>query len=469
MAWGISTGNAVGRGFDAAGLCGLIMAWAALPQASHGPAWVIIDDQSALGTDPYIIIADRSLPWTHSAWPKIIRIVLPTAVPGFIQFTSYYTWDPSTHTGVVHFYSYIHTLDSAGFPYWLRGGEDGLHIAAWPGGDTAPSFGMIDAFDGDANELEAQTHSGTAVSPLYLESGDGGGLISGWHNLVGLSATTTDANGNIHLSIINTTGVTFRLDIFRDAARTERVAFSSTFTNAATGAKSFTADTTYSAGLTGNLTTNATVSANTSISCRCLRMALGSGEGANITVNKPYYIIDFSGNTVRVSYSIVTAKVGDIIQLDGIRSGLDFSAGSFISPYPFRWYCMGDRGFQTGQNKVITLTLQSLRGHETNTSFDQSRWRSQIAYDTNGVELSSPDDEAIYRISRGSLRELYNNTANNTNTGMNRIYGRPRNMVYGSASLVTIMSNGRRSAGVDYLAFSVSGLGYQMIRDTEST
>lgn len=470
MAWGIITSAANGRGFDAEGLLGRIAANVVLSPSSHGQGWYLIDDQSGLPTDPYIIIASKAQPWVHTSWPKILKITLVTSIAGYVQVAPLYFYNTSTKAYIYWSYAYLRTVDAGYFNFWLRGGETGLFAHTWPGGDANPSWCGISDLQPNDNEYEPQSHSGTSIDGAYEVTGDPTGIIGGWYGLVGLTASTTDADGNIYLSIINTSGANYRLDLFRDTARLERVGYSNTFTGSTTGARSFTADTTHSAGVTGTLSNLLALSPNTSISCRTRSLILQAGEGANITVGRYYFLMQLDHLTsVRISFSKVLAKYGDRIVFDYVRSGMAFGAGTFVSPQPLRHYFWGSRIYTTGESARLCLPVLGKQGVEyvsaINAGFGVPN--NNCLFPTNFIDRVSPDLYGSYRVSHGIVYE--NQDQNQQSSGLVSCWGSLKNLGYGSGTGITIMSNGRDEAGIDYVACHPSGSGFLMVRDTETT
>jgi hypothetical protein len=470
MAWGIVTGTANGRGFDAEGLLGRIAASVVLPASSHGQGWHLIDDQSGLATNPYIVIANKPLPWVHSAWPKILKIVLPTSTPGYVYAMPLYSYNVTTKYAPYWSYSYLKTVDAGYFNFWLRGGETGMFFHTWPGGETNPFWCGLSDLQPNNNEYEDQSHSGTSIDGAFEVTGDPTSIISGWDGLIGLTSSTTDTNGNIYLSIINTSGANYRLDLFRDAARLERVGFSTTFTGSTTGVRTFTADTTYSAGVTGNLSNLLSLSPNTGIACRTRSLILQSGEGANITVGKYYFLMQLDHLTsVRISFSKVIAKYGDRIVFDRVRSGMPFTSGTYVSPQPLRHYFWGTRIYTTAGGTYLCLPLLGKQGSEYVSSVSTTNLvpRHNYEFPESFIGRVSPDLYGRYRISHGIVYEGLDES--NQSTGLVSCWGSLKNLGFGSSAGITIMSNGRSEAGVDYLACHPLNTGFLMVRDTETT
>jgi hypothetical protein len=168
-----------GRGFagaDPDGFLAKLYAWVTLTPASGGPGWYIHDDQSSLGTDPYIVISDASSPSVNSyntgksgGAPKFIRILLPTTTAGHVEINSYLWWDNTTQTGYgLWSGTFLETYDDADFVYDFRGGDECMIIQTRLGTDW-DTF-VLDDFVGDSNLLEAATAVGVMQSGVSAGS-----------------------------------------------------------------------------------------------------------------------------------------------------------------------------------------------------------------------------------------------------------------------------------------------------------
>lgn len=457
-----------GRGFDAGGFMGKLYAWITKTQANHGPGWYIIDDQSTAGTNPYIVVSDKSAPSANSSRAKIIQIILPTATSGRVQFSYWNWWNASTHVGVgpagqAYFISFVPTLDSATFSYHFEGGAELLFIGTLTGLSTVVDWTFIDEWSYISDDYcKAESEFGTLQNPLYVESGDSTNQLSGYENITGAFANL-DANGALYFSVVNTTGTTFRIDIYKDSARTLLIGHTATFTNTATGAKSITADN--SSGLGGNITTTATATASVAISCTMNRITVGSGEGAGFAVNDWVYITDYSQTNALASYVQITAKTGDVLVLGSVP-GKGFSSGSLIGAYPHRFH-LGTNWFNgTGSSGTIIQTVPyvSYQGQEFGSPPINSGANDRRSQFFGLSTVQSPGDSLKYQAMRPIIAEQY--WFNQSSTNMNREYGQAKNFMIGPSTSMTKYIHGRTINSKDWLYIADYSGGFAMMLNT---
>jgi hypothetical protein len=177
--WQKETDSCTGRGFSATAANGFLAkfyTWVTKAAASGGPAWYMHDDQSALATDPYIVVCDVSSPTVNDyntgksgGAPKFLKVGLVTTESGYIRCQAYLWWDNSTQTGYgLWSGNRLETYDSADFGYDFRGGDDGLVIQTRLG--TAWDTFIIDDFVGDSNLLEGTSATGVLQSGITAGS-----------------------------------------------------------------------------------------------------------------------------------------------------------------------------------------------------------------------------------------------------------------------------------------------------------
>lgn len=175
----IETGTCNGRGFSGAdpnGFLAKFVTWVVKPIGSGGPGWFIIDDQSALGTDPYIVVSDVAAPVVNDYntgqsgnAPKFLRLTLETAQPGRVYMRPYLWWDAVSHTGQARWFNgFVATLDDSDFVYDFRGGQECLIIQSRVGTDW-DNF-VLDDFLGDPNLLEPVTKVGVLAGGITAGS-----------------------------------------------------------------------------------------------------------------------------------------------------------------------------------------------------------------------------------------------------------------------------------------------------------
>lgn len=343
-----------GRGFsgtDANGFLKNFLDWVThIPNdatvGNRGPGWYNIDNQSTLVTDPYIVISDQAAP-TPNSRARIIQVKMVTGTAQQIQCHCWFYWNSVTHTGTgVWAIFNIPTVDSGLFAYDFRGGPDCMWLASYIAGTLI--FGAVETWTGLSTYCEPESALSTLQTPFYLEAGDSGNQLGGYEGITGIVTngvnTNVDANGNLHFSLINTSGTTYRIDAFKDAARTLRVGFTGTFTNTATGSKTFTADNTTVAGIGGAINLTATATPNILISCRFGRVDVAAGKGVDYKVNDPYFLFDATTGSILISYLRVMAISGDTLTLSSHPQKL-FPAGTLIGAYPHRFVAIYQRNF----------------------------------------------------------------------------------------------------------------------------
>jgi len=146
MSFQIESGICSGRSFNASGYLGKFKAWVVKVPAAGGPGWFIVDDQSALGTDPYIIISDVASPTVNgynngqnSNAQKILKVGYTTSLSGYIEIERYM----GISSGVAYGQwgnredsTRIIVQDSTDFAYDFRGGTESMMLFARIGVST---------------------------------------------------------------------------------------------------------------------------------------------------------------------------------------------------------------------------------------------------------------------------------------------------------------------------------------------
>jgi len=156
MSFQIESGICSGRSFSASGFMGKFKTWVVKTPASGGPGWFIIDDQSALGTDPYILISDVAVPTANGynngqngGAQKILKVGYVTANSGQVLFEPYCGYSggtPYAPWGYSGLYGRVDVLDSTDFAYDFRGGSECMMIFSRVG--TVTKYGILTEFTG---------------------------------------------------------------------------------------------------------------------------------------------------------------------------------------------------------------------------------------------------------------------------------------------------------------------------------
>ena len=122
-------GTAYGRGFagtDTNGVLAKFFTWVTKSAVTGGPAWFIISDHSADGTDPYIVISDIAAPGENdyntsrtSGAPKIAKIGYHDVDAAVIFFETFCGFDGSDPQGILNGVK-IETVDAGYFSYYFK-------------------------------------------------------------------------------------------------------------------------------------------------------------------------------------------------------------------------------------------------------------------------------------------------------------------------------------------------------------
>lgn len=151
-------------------------------KSTGGPRWYIIDDQSPLATNPYIVISNHQdigtgLPDTPAGEGvsenpnkfdephKILKIEAPSAQAARVNIYGYAWWDKGTQTGYLEWFrSYINTVQDDIFLYDFRGGPDFITIGA--NNNSSWSFQFLGDFDEDTTFVENRTVAAAMTGPI---------------------------------------------------------------------------------------------------------------------------------------------------------------------------------------------------------------------------------------------------------------------------------------------------------------
>lgn len=210
-------------------------------------------------------------------------------------------------------------------------------------------------------------------------------------------------------------------------------------------------------------------------------LQLASGQAANFTLNKFYYLYDFSSGS-RINYIKVTAiDLGlDQVTIDGCDR--NFPAGAVLTPYAHRYYAFGYRyygnvglvniaGSYSGNFNDYSLTIpycsSNTESHVSHNNQGVISLGSPISFYTDAISIGTPDDEGYYDCIKALVRESI--SGGDLNTGMNRVYGKTNNMLQTTRGSMDQMGSYRTLLGIDYLYFYPAPTTYvYMIRYSES-
>lgn len=461
-AWRKESGSCVGRGFDSNGFLGKLKTWIVKVPSSGGPGWYIVDDQSALGTNPYIVVSDKNFPYTNANKHKILQIILPTSTAGVILINAWHFWDASGHTGVgadTWGRYYLRTVDASTFSYDFRGGPEGICLSS-RNGSTVDNC-LIDEWVGpdDTIVLESNSHTGTTQFQSHIEAGDNNNQLSGYQNITGYGPHL-DASGKLYFNIV-ISGSNHTVNIYKDSARTQLIGHAGPTTSLSN--VSITADN--SSGLGGTIKFDAHVANDTDIECD-YSITLGSGQGANFTVGNYYYLFYFYATALCMAYAKVLGISGDKLILDWIGSNI-IPAGGIIEPYPHRFAMFGNYrttspGSQWGYLPYYSVQRFELPSFSTN--FPRASIMCNALYAT-----TDPDDLQYYRATE---LLVYESAAGGNNpVGCNRHYGVFKHFFISTQTGMQVFTDGRTfDNGLNYFDIShtsVFGSDAWLVQDSE--
>ena len=483
-----------GRGFSPGapnGMLEKLKAFAPRALTSGGAGWYLHDDQSALGTDPYIVIS------THNAAgptvvAKYIQVRLPTSTSGQIYVYYYLYWNPTTHKGFGLYGAYnVPTLDSADFIYDFRGGPECFFIQTLTATTWNGTF--VDEWTPDPNLID----SVSATTSVANYTNGGTHQLRTFGITTGSSANLVDANGKFYVNVVNVSGTTWRIDAYNntDRASGHLVAQSTNFSNPGSGVvANISLSQQNSSGLTLFANILGNMVADTSIVWTYTKITVGSGEGAQFVVNNFYAIYDFTLNQTSVNFFQVISKAGDVLTVD--RLYLPFPNGTKIGSYPHNFIACGD-GALLKQSRAGIPYYSTIYGTSINYAGDAGSPSEQKFYDWTNLSTNwsgiyvgpsagastddgyinrlSPDRKGRYAVQRPGIFEVYS-YGRLTSQGLDGQsgYGQMKNVIAGVAGSMSPNLHGRKLSGIDYTYFRtldqyLSATGFAaMFRETQS-
>jgi hypothetical protein len=479
------SGTAKGRGFGTVdgvpSFMNRLKTWIVKNAVSGGPAWYIIDDQSALSTAPYIVISDKAT-LSNSNRNKVIQIYVPNASGAtsdriYVAYWMY--WNTTTHTGVSKYAEHrINTEDTNEYAYDFRGGPEALLLMTRTLGGTW-TWTFIDEWEGISNLVEAESgHTGTLTANWPTEANDGSNQLSGYEALTGVGPNL-DANGKLYFSI-TVSGSNIGLNIYKDSARTQLIGSIASANYTAGQFQTVTAQN--SSGLGGSIRFDAKTVTDTDIEVD-FAVQLGTGEGAGLTPGEFYYIWDFQDNTLRLNYVKVLTVVSDKVTLDGIQTDTTqgaFKTGAIISPYGHRWIVLGSNT-ASGNGNLNQIPYFSAYQLGILAMSDGFASNTSASYSTNNflVRLMNPDDKGRYAVMKCIAAEASDRnglsyasipgTSAQALQKPNRAYGQIKNFYYSSDRGLSQMLAGRTIDSKNYICFATSIVGSDALLFLDTT
>lgn len=227
-------------------------------------------------------------------------------------------------------------------------------------------------------------------------------------------------------------------------------------------------------------------------------LQLDTGEAANFTQNKYYYMIDFSQTQVlghrkvnTVQYVLVSSVDTGSDQITIAACSYDFGAGTLIGAYPHRWVAIGTAGSNDNVPNVAYNLLSCIPySSHYNSGVAGAAFHNQTGKITGSCQFSwsaaalstmNPDDDSLQAVQRPLILEYSYPSSGTSNytTGCNRAYFVPKNFYLAYNNTWLAGSYGKVINGKNYIFFkTVSNVilyNYSsnneavLILDTEST
>ena len=206
-------------------------------------------------------------------------------------------------------------------------------------------------------------------------------------------------------------------------------------------------------------------------------MQLGTGQAANFTANKWYYIYDFNAHCwVNYGY-VVSVNIGaDTIVFSNVAQ--NFPSGSILTPYAHRFYSYGAvfgnlqetnmRYYGNGSPCQIAYCSSSVQANVFHSQIVYINGAANYIISNELVASGIPDDEGNYDCVRHALSENRDFGGSTTNS-INRLYGTSNNTLCTYTGTMGMMTNYRTMLGVDYLNFMIDNGNYSgMVTYSES-
>lgn len=490
-AFAVEQNICTGRSWSGAGILAKLAAFMVRAPASSGggAGWTLFDDQSSAGTNPYMVWCNVSSPTVNTLGQKFLKVQLPSATGSVISIRPYLWWDTTLHAGYGQFAAhYVTTADAADFTYDFRGGPEFISIMTFV---SSWSVWGWDEIDLDPNLVES-TVSATLASTNI--TGDSLNQINGIDFNTGLT-TCIDSNGWSYIKIINTTGTTYRVDFYSNSSYTTLVAQTGTFAQLTAGAFSVINFT--GTGVSGQIRLMGLTTAAATIAYRANRLDITSGMVSQFSVNKFYYVTDYSLGKSSVNYFQVLSISGNVLTVSALYR--PFSASSKVGGYPHPYYVYGSNStlmewhssipYMSVQGKAANYSAIQIPNEHTEEFYidgTTQNWSNVGLRSSPGIGFSSddmyitrmsPNDDQLYALQKPGICEYFTfgRAAGSGVPDGNRGYGQAKNLLVGYATGLTQNVHGRRVAGIDYTYFggaqaivgNASSWGF-FIRETQS-
>ena len=444
----ITSGSCTGRGFadvDSSGWLANFKTWVTKDATDGGPGWSILNDKSVLPTSVNFVVG------VTGANHELDATGHPYVTGDIIQFSNSGGSLPSGLSGSTDYYAY--KIDDTRFRacQYLTN--------AWSGTGVT------------VNNTGVGTHSALLEGP-YIVVSDQSSFTRNQSAMIMKAGyvTTESAKVRIHYALsFDTTSkilygywggffvttldsASFSYD-FRGGAECMIVqsrigsSWSTTLIDSWVGDSNFVEGT----DKRGTLLYDATAGASKTL-------YLNTGEAANITPNRYYYITDMSGHAW-VNYCKVTADDtnADTVVVDTITQ--NFPAGSVLAAYAHRWYCAGSNGSNLPRFNSLSYVSRSAIPYVSSTTAsyafcDQNSVinlavRGSIDADT--LFTAAPNDRGYYACQKPFIVEFYSNVG--VDSGMTEGYGIMKNMYVTKLGSMVAGMDGKTIGGSNWLHF----------------
>jgi len=457
----IESGACTGRGFaavDANGFLAKLYAWITKLPAAGGPGWTILLDKSALPSAQTITAVDTGAETVtivghgYYTGDQVLYTASGVAIGGLSSGQYYYLRKINADNVSFHFsyrYQAEHTptavINLSSFPagthtLTLRGPHIVIsNLAAPANPNTIGKFIKISYHTTESGYIRVQFFKSWDDTNKILR-----GLYAGYR------IATLDAAG-------------FAYD-FRGGdecmffASRISTAWSYTLIDEWTGISGFVeADT-----VIGTLANAETAGSNVVVE-------LGAGEAALFTLNNYYYLYDYQNKSV-VNYvkCVGINLVADTVTIDTLSN--DVSAGAIIGAYPHRFCTNGNGSYFDNDivdDSVYLIQIPYCSGAAGYVQHQYSTVYGGVALNIlGGMNITAPNDLGLYSCMRPVITEKYRPNDASSSTGMNRQYGKLKNVFYSYGSMSQMLDY-RTINTNDYLKYN-STTPNELILHTES-
>ena len=221
-------------------------------------------------------------------------------------------------------------------------------------------------------------------------------------------------------------------------------------------------------------------------------LQLDTGEAANFTANKYYFVLDFNGLTRAQYVRVESVDVGtDQITIETLYQNV--AAGSIVGAYIHRWVGFGNGSDSAAYIDNYCVTYGSLECISTipyvssvgstyvmNNQNNVYGISGAVALDAarNYLLTMDPDDNGNYAVMRPGVYEKYiHNDFTTSSNGMNRAYGVLKNIYLIYTTSLSKFLDGKTISGKDYVfiqlestVFNSGSASYSVLfLETEST